>query len=282
MRLVDLSMIITTHPQDPNVRSIDRWTHDSGPDRIGGVMAPFIEEVAARAGISPTPTLDRSAFPDGVFLSNEVVTLTVHGGTHVDAPYHYGPVSEGRPARTIDEIPLEWCCGPGVRLSFRDKDALGVITADDVRRELKRIDHELRPLDVVLVETGWCDRFPDPSYFTEHPAMSPGAIELIVDSGVKLIGIDTSGFDLPTRVMVESFVTTGDPGHLWPCHLFGRSREYLQIERMAGLDRLPGPTGWTVFCAPVRVSGAGAGWARPFALVDGDVAAGWRSGHGPG
>jgi kynurenine formamidase len=282
MQLVDLSMTITDHPQDPNVRNIDRWTHESGPDRIGSAMAPFIEKVAARAGISPAPVLDKAAFPDGVFLSNEVVTLTVHGGTHVDAPYHYGPVSEGQPARTIDQIPLDWCCGRGVRLSFRDKEALDVITDDDVHRELRRIGYELQPLDMVLIETGWCDRFPDPSYFTEHPSMSPGAIECIVDRGVKLIGIDTCGFDLPTLAMIESFVTSGDPGHLWPCHMFGRTREYLQIERMAGLDRLPGPTGYTVFCAPVRVSGAGAGWARPFALIDGAATTTPRSGHGPG
>ncbi|MFD7668963.1 cyclase family protein [Streptomyces sp. NPDC059788] len=268
MRLVDLSMMITQDPNDPNVRGIERWTHESGPGRIGKVMAEFIGTVAEKQGISPVPVLDQHAFPDGVFMSNEVVTLTVHGGTHLDAPFHYGPTSEGRPAKTIEEVPLAWCCGPGVRLSFRDKGALEVITRDDVERELDRVGHRLRPGDVVLVETGWSERWPDTAYFTEHPALTPEAIELIVDHGVKLIGIDTSGFDLPTRTMVERFVTTGDTKHLWPCHMFGREREYLQIERMAGLDGLPGPTGFTVFCAPVRVAGAGAGWARPFALVE--------------
>jgi kynurenine formamidase len=268
MRIIDLSMTIALHPNDPNVRSIDRWSHESGPDRIGTVMAPYIADVARERQVSPPPVLDERSFPDGMFLGNEVVTLTVHGGTHVDAPFHYGPVSEGAPAKTIGDIPLEWCCGPGVRLSFRDKGPLGVITRDDVVHELDRIGYHLRPLDVVLVETGWCARWPEPAYFTDHPALSPGAIDEILDHGVKLIGIDTSGFDLPTHTMIERYVTTGDTAHLWPCHLFGRQREYLQIERVAGLDQLPAPTGFTVFCAPIRVDGAGAGWARPIAVID--------------
>ena len=32
---------------------------------------------------------------------------TAHAGTHVDAPWHYYPTSEGRPARTIDQLELE-------------------------------------------------------------------------------------------------------------------------------------------------------------------------------
>ncbi|OLT10683.1 hypothetical protein BJF79_25695 [Actinomadura sp. CNU-125] len=268
MRLIDLSMTITRHPDDPNVRAIDRWTHESGPGRIGTAMAEFIATVAGEHGIAPVPVLDEETFPDGTFLSNEVLTLTVHGGTHLDAPFHYGPTSAGLPAKTIDEIPLEWCCGPGVRLSFRGKGPLEVITRDDVEREVERIGHRPGPGDVVLVETGWCGRWPGTAYFTEHPALSPEAIEAIVSRGVRLIGIDTCGFDLPTRTMVERFVTSGDAAHLWPCHLYGRRREYLQIERMAGLGALPGPVGFTVFCAPVRVAGAGAGWARPFALVE--------------
>jgi kynurenine formamidase len=268
MRIVDLSMTIADHPNDPNVRTIERWTHESGPGRLGKLMAPFIASIAERENISPVPALDESAFPDGVFLGNEVVTLTVHGGTHVDAPFHYGPRSEGAPARTIEELPLEWTCGPGVKLSFLDLGPFGVISADDIRRELDRVGYELRPLDVVLIETGWCSRWPEKQYFTEHPAMSPQAIEVIVDFGVKLIGIDTFGFDLPTLAMIEAFVKSGDSRHLWPCHMFGRQREYLQIERMAGLHRLTAPTGFTLYCPPVRVQGAGAGWARPIAVIE--------------
>jgi kynurenine formamidase len=51
--------------------------------------------------------LGPSYWPDGVALSAEVVTLSTHSGTHVDAPLHYGPAASGH-TRTIDEVPLEW------------------------------------------------------------------------------------------------------------------------------------------------------------------------------
>ena len=59
--------------------------------------------------------------------------MSAHTGTHVDAPYHYGPTSEGLPARTIDQVPLEWCLAPGVVLDVRHKAAGEFITPADWR-----------------------------------------------------------------------------------------------------------------------------------------------------
>ena len=63
------------------------------------------------------------SFPDGAALAWEAVKTDTHHGTHIDAPWHYGPMSEGKPARTIDQLPLEWFIGPGVRLDLRHKPA---------------------------------------------------------------------------------------------------------------------------------------------------------------
>src|SRR5688572_6963301 len=51
----------------------------------------------------------------GLGWANDTIKLSTHGTTHVDAPWHYAPTSEGRPARSIDQVPLEWCYGPGVK-----------------------------------------------------------------------------------------------------------------------------------------------------------------------
>ena len=51
-------------------------------------------------------------------MAGEIVSLSSHAGTHVDAPSHYGPAVEGR-ARTIEEVPLSWLFGPGVVLDVR-------------------------------------------------------------------------------------------------------------------------------------------------------------------
>jgi kynurenine formamidase len=47
--------------------------------------------------------------------------LITHNGTHLDAPYHFAStMNHGEPAITIDEVPLEWCFQPGVKLDFCD------------------------------------------------------------------------------------------------------------------------------------------------------------------
>jgi kynurenine formamidase len=154
-----------------------------------------------------------------------------------------------------------------VRLTF-DKAPLEVISAAEIDAELERIGYSIKPYDIVLIETGWDRRWPDAAYFDEHPAMSVEATALLVQRGVKVIGIDTNGFDLPTKAMIERYALTGEPDHLWPCHMYGREVEYLQIERLGGLERLPVAHGFKVACFPIRVHEAGAGWARPVAIID--------------
>ncbi|MBW2252617.1 MAG: cyclase family protein, partial [Deltaproteobacteria bacterium] len=48
------------------------------------------------------------------FISEETVTASVHTGTHLDAPYHFGTRCEGKEAKKIEDVPLEWCYGDGV------------------------------------------------------------------------------------------------------------------------------------------------------------------------
>ncbi len=82
--------------------------------------------------------------PDDLVYSNgqgwavEEIQAITHTGTHVDAPYHYGATSEGKPARTIDLVPLEWCFAPGVILDMRHKAAGETISVDDLAARLPR------------------------------------------------------------------------------------------------------------------------------------------------
>src|SRR3981081_4029882 len=90
--------------------------------------------------------------PDGQGWAMETVNLSTHNGTHLDAPYHYHPtMNKGERAITMDEVPLEWCFQPGVKLDFRTMWDGHVITAKEVEDELLRIGHELRPLEIVVV-----------------------------------------------------------------------------------------------------------------------------------
>lgn len=86
--------------------------------------------------------------PDGKFAAVENVTLTTHSGTHIDAPWHYSPKSGGKPAKTIDKIPLEWCYGDGVLLNFRHKKAGAEIGVEDLQKALKKIKYTLKPFAI--------------------------------------------------------------------------------------------------------------------------------------
>ena len=243
-RWIDLSAPTESSPSEATEVQIDVLDHSAGAAVLGmGRLAP-------------------SDFPDGLAISNETVTLTTHTGTHMDAPLHYGPASAGRPARAIDEVPLHWCHGPGVRLDVRHVPAGDGITVDHVRAALAGADHALAAGDVVLLWTGadllWGRR----EYLTDFPGLTGAATRFILDAGVHVIGIDAWGLDRPMQRMIDDYEASGDRSLLWPAHMVGREIEYLQLEKLAGLAALPGPTGFAVLCFPVRVSGAGAAWTR--------------------
>jgi kynurenine formamidase len=196
----------------------------------------------------------------------EEVQAITHTGTHVDAPYHYGATSEGRPARTIDEVPLEWCFAPGVVLDVRHKPNGEFITPEDLEAVLQRIGHRLRPLDIVLLHTGADQRLGSPDYFAQ-PGLGREGVLWLVEQGVRVIGIDAYTLDRPFASMVSDYRRTGDGRFIWPAHFAGITREYCQIEKLAGLDQLPRPTGFWVSCLPVKIKGGSAGWCRAVALV---------------
>src|SRR5690348_8429976 len=105
------------------------------------------------------PGLREGDLPDGEGWAVEWVRLMTHNGTHLDAPYHFHSTMNrrekegGERAIAIDEVPLDWCFQPGVKLDFRDLPDGYVVQPADVEAELRRIGHELRPLEIVVVNT---------------------------------------------------------------------------------------------------------------------------------
>src|SRR3546814_20844671 len=77
-------------------------------------------------------------------------------------------MDHGRRAITIDEVPLEWCLQPAVKLDFTTFDDGYVVTADDVPAELDRIDHELAPLAIVVINTRAGKRYGHEDYMTRE------------------------------------------------------------------------------------------------------------------
>jgi kynurenine formamidase len=251
-KLYDLSDTLSnsTRSNEPNPHSIEYFNHEQ-----------TVEPSSAAHGVDP------NHWRHGLASAWEVVTASTHSGTHVDAPWHYAPTSEGRPARRIDAVPLTWCCGNGVVLDLTRVDRVRGITETDVRGELDRIGHEVRPRDVVLIRTDASVRFGEPNYHLVGPGMRRSATQWLVERGVRLIGIDAWGFDRAFDVMADE-ARAGDVDQLWESHYYGAEHEYLQIERVAGLRELPVTSGFFVVAFPFKIEAASASWARVVAFVE--------------
>jgi cyclase len=140
----------------------------------------------------------------------------------------------------------------------------GRVTAADVKEALRTTGADVGPGSVVLFRTDSDLRLGTPAYFTESTAITPEAVDHLLDLGVKVLGTDCWSFDGPARRMVEDFFAARDPETLWPTHLHGRHREFIQIEGLAGLRALPeGP--FTFMAFPVALADAGAAWCRAVA-----------------
>lgn len=206
-------------------------------------------------------------FPDGHAWAVEIATLSSHSGTHIDAPYHYGPTSGGEPAKTIEQLPLRWFFGDAFVLDMTHKQRGEGITADDVEAALAKIGYTVKPLDIALVRTDTWKHFKEPGYDRMHAGLERSATQYLVERGVKVIGIDAWGLDRPFDVMFRE-AAGGVRGRFWESHFYGKEREYCQIEKLTNLDKIPKPFGFTVACFPYRLKGASAAWTRAVAIIE--------------
>ena len=254
-QIVDISMPIENEVvSDPRPYSpkITYFNHHQSYEQ----MAPFF------------PGLKKEDLPDGEAWAVEMVQLITHNGTHLDAPYHFAStMNRGERAITIDEVPLDWCMQPGVKLDFRHFDDGYVVTADDVAAELERIGHDLRPLDIVVVNTRAGSAYGDDDYVDAGCGMGYDATMYLLERGVRLTGTDAWSWDAPFSHTAERYAESGDASIIWEGHKAGRDIGYCHLEKLHNLEALPGD-GFTVYCFPVKIRGASAGWTRAVAILD--------------
>ncbi|MDQ2717081.1 MAG: cyclase family protein [Chloroflexota bacterium] len=254
MRYIDLSVPVANQAiYEPWKPEIHYLTHEGeGLDWVKGTFGVTEKDLV---------------LSDGKGAAFEEIKLLTHAGTHVDAPWHYGPTSEGKKARTIDECPLEWFYGNGVVLDLRHKQPNEIISIADLQQALARINYQLQPLDIVLLMSGR-DKFLHSIEYYDQPGMGYDSTLWLVNQGIKLIGVDMYGFDRKFSDMAEEFRRTGDGRVVWEAHFAGIQQEYCQIEKLANLDQIPHPHGFKVSCFPINIQGASAGWCRAVAIVD--------------
>ena len=112
----------------------------------------------------------------------ELLTLSNHTGSHVDAPLH--KVAGGA---SLDDIPLERFAGPAVIADLRDVAASTRITPAMLQAKLPG---ELRDI-IVLLATGWGDRrAKTDEWLWQSPCLDPEGASWLVQQGIRGVGID--------------------------------------------------------------------------------------------
>src|SRR6266436_3915317 len=91
----------------------------------------------------------------------------------------------------MDEIPIERMTGEGVVIRL-DKSVNEEIVIDDLVAATPAIEQG----DIVAIDTGWSARWGTPEW-NQHPYLSLGAAQWLIEHRVKLVAVDTATPDLP-------------------------------------------------------------------------------------
>ncbi len=251
---IDISIPLENDvPADPPFQKV-RITYRTHHESAGDLAASF-------------PGLRTDQLPDGQGWAVEQVAISTHNGTHVDAPWHYHATMDGGVrASTIDEIPLDWCFRPGVKLDFRHLPDGHVVTPAEIDAELARIGHRLAPLDIVVANTRAGLRYGQSDYVDSGCGFGRDATLHLVQQGIRVVGTDGWSWDAPFSHTARRFAETGDASIIWEGHKAGREAGYCQIEKLHNLEDLPA-TGFTISCFPVKIRAASAGWTRAVAIL---------------
>lgn len=212
--------------------------------------------------------LPKALFPSRFegWADDKIKSMGVHSSTHIDAPWHYGPVVEGKKAKTIDEIPLEWLFGDGIVINMSHKPDFEEITVQDIQADLKKSGAKIKPGNIVLIRTDR-DKNTGDDFVHKGTGMSRAATEWLIEQGVKVMGIDQWGWDLPLSYLVKKAKETKNKELFWQAHLVGLDKEYLHMEQLTNLAALPA-YGFKLAVFPLKIKGASAAPARVVAILE--------------
>ncbi|MEM3159935.1 MAG: cyclase family protein [Nitrososphaera sp.] len=190
---------------------------------------------------SPQPFFIQWSRLDVHGYDSEVMTMSTHTGTHMDAPSHFA-----RGKKAIDEIPPSRlvCDALLVRLPKKAGQTIGVadIEGEDIRRG-----------DAVVLATGWEKHYSHKDYMTENPGLSKAAARYLARKKVSLVGIDGPSID-PGRD-----ARFGAHNILLPAGV-------LAVENLCNLQKIKKKK-FTLVVAPLNLAGATGSPVRALALV---------------
>ena len=143
------------------------------------------------------PTFPGSPKPQFILWSDikddgynlELLFLSSHTGTHLDAPYHF--IKNGI---KINQIPLDRLIGKAILIKLQKTKNIPITKSDITSFEKK--NGKILNHSSVFFFTAWQKNLKKNNYFTENPGLSKSAARYLASKKVNLVGIDSPSIDL--------------------------------------------------------------------------------------
>ncbi len=207
--------------------------------KIFDLTMPFSEKTIPVPG-HPSPRFEPLTLLERDGVRNTTMTISIHTGTHIDAPSHF--IEDGA---TIDEIPIERFHRPGVRLDLRDMARPGEAITLEHLKEAGFDPSESRGA-ILMLASGWSDgAWESERLYEANPYLAQDAAEALADAAPSALGLDFAVDDTKP----------------WPNHTILLGSDVLLIENLMRLPELP-RDGFDVMAFPLRLVGENGGPTR--------------------
>lgn len=183
------------------------------------------------------PKLTQDKFIVKDEYNNFWVESGTHAGTHLDSPMHLTDS-----ANYISEYDLGRFCGEACVLDVSGEEIIGYNN---------EFSHRVKNKNIVLLYTGFEEKYGKKEYYTRHPVLDIGMAEFLVEKKVKLIGMD-----LPSPDRFPFLI-----------HKYLLSRDVFILENLCNLKLLINKNNIEVFAFPLKIR-ADASWVRAVARID--------------
>jgi len=191
---------------------------------------------------SPSPKFITWTKMDVHGYYSEVIFMSTHTGTHMDAPSHFvNNVS------SIDKITVNRFLSNAVLIKMR-KGPNQLITQGDIVSSNARINHG----DTIVFSTSWENEVDNDHYFSHNPGLGEDAAIYLIDKKVNAVCIDSPSID------------KGSDNN-FPVHKILLSKDILVVENLCNLDKLSSQY-FKIIMLPLNLLGASGSPIRAIAV----------------
>ena len=177
----------------------------------------------------------------------ELLFLSTHTGTHMDAPYHF--LEKGA---KIHEISLKKLVSEAVLIKSKKRGGESITKIDIQKFEKKH--GKIASFSSVIFYTGWQRNLQKKYYFTKNPGLSISAAKYLASKKINLVGIDSPSIDLGTDSKFS-------------VHQIFAKKGMLIVENLANLEKIKSSK-FHLVVLPLKLKNATGSPVRAIAFVE--------------